>query len=93
MKKILMTVLAAVFFILGVIGLLIPVIPQIPFFVISVLLMSAASSRFKKAFTETKLYKKHLEKHVAKHHRIEEWLNGSKEEGKAGMKKPEALNA
>ena len=93
MKKILMTVLAVVFFILGVIGLLIPVIPQIPFFVLSVLLMSAASDRFKKAFTETKLYKKHLEKHVAKHHRLEVWLNGSEEEDKDGLKKPEALNA
>ena len=67
MKKVLLSISAVVFFVLGVIGLLIPVIPQIPFFVVSVLLMSAASERFRKAFTQNSLYKKYLEKYVVDH--------------------------
>lgn len=74
MKKILLTISAAVFFVLGVIGLLIPVIPQIPFFVVSVLLMSAASARFRKAFTQNRLYKKYLEKYVLDHPDLAEML-------------------
>ena len=67
MKKVLLSISAVVFFVLGVIGLLIPVIPQIPFFVVSVLLMSAASARFRRALTQNGLYKKYLEKYVVDH--------------------------
>lgn len=37
--------LAAFFFVLGVIGLLLPIVPQVPFFVMSLLFLSLASRR------------------------------------------------
>jgi uncharacterized membrane protein YbaN (DUF454 family) len=40
---------AAVFFVLGVIGLLIPVVPQIPFFIMSVFFLSLVFPRVRRA--------------------------------------------
>jgi uncharacterized membrane protein YbaN (DUF454 family) len=37
--------LAVFFFILGIIGLLLPIVPQVPFFVMSLLFLSLASRR------------------------------------------------
>ena len=70
-----MIILATIFFILGVIGLLIPVIPQVPFFVAGVLLMSAVSPRFRNAVTGTKLYRKYLKKHIDNNVRLSAMLN------------------
>ena len=42
----LLVIPSVLFFVLGVIGLLIPIIPQIPFFAVSIILLAGASNRF-----------------------------------------------
>ncbi len=75
MRKIALIIASILCFILGIVGLLIPVIPQIPFFILAVLCLSAASTRFKSFLVGTSLYQKYLKKHVEKHERISEFLN------------------
>ena len=50
------------FFLLGVIGLVIPVVPQVPFFLLSVYLFSKGSPRFEKKLKSTKIYQKYVSK-------------------------------
>ncbi|MBQ2152304.1 MAG: hypothetical protein II440_02555 [Clostridia bacterium] len=50
----------------GIIGLLIPLIPQIPFFVLSVLFGSAGSRHIKIKVKRSRLYTKYMEKYVKK---------------------------
>ncbi len=76
MKKIALIIASIICFILGFIGLLIPVIPQIPFFVLGVLCLSAASTRFKRFLVGTSLYQKHLKEHIDKHEKVAAFLNG-----------------
>ena len=59
-------ILAAVFLLCGIIGLLIPLIPQIPFFVLSVLFGSAGSRHIKIKVKRSRLYTKYMEKYVKK---------------------------
>ena len=75
MRKIALIIASVICFILGVIGLMIPVIPQIPFFILGVVCLSAASTRFKRFFVGTTLYQKHLKEHVEKHEKLAEFLN------------------
>ena len=71
----LLAIPSLLFFVLGIVGLLIPVIPQIPFFAISVLLLAAASDKFKKFIVSSELYKKHLKKYVDKNEKLSEFMN------------------
>jgi uncharacterized membrane protein YbaN (DUF454 family) len=75
MRKIVLTIASILCFILGFVGLLIPVIPQIPFFLLGIVCLSAASTRFKRFFVGTSLYQKYLKEHVDKHEKIAEFLN------------------
>lgn len=50
------------FFLLGVIGLVIPVVPQVPFFLLSVYLFSKGSPMFEKKLKSTKIYQKYVSK-------------------------------
>lgn len=50
------------FFLLGVIGLVIPVVPQVPFFLLSVYLFSKGSPKFEKKLKSTKIYQKYVPK-------------------------------
>ena len=50
------------FFLLGAIGLVIPVVPQVPFFLLSVYLFSKGSPRFEKKLKSTKIYQKYVSK-------------------------------
>ena len=47
---------------LGFIGLVIPIVPQIPFFLLGVFFMSKGSPKFEKKIKSTALYKKYLSK-------------------------------
>lgn len=67
MKRFVCFIGAALFFILGVIGLIIPIIPQIPFFVISVVLAAIGSKRVRDRIVSTEFYKKHLREIVKQH--------------------------
>ncbi len=75
MRKIALIIASIICFILGIVGLLIPVIPQIPFFILSVLCLSAASTRFKRFFVGTSLYQKYFKEHVEKHEKLNDFLN------------------
>ncbi len=52
--------------ILGVIGLMIPVVPQVPFFVVGVLCFCRVSERLRQWILRQKLYKKYLAEHFDK---------------------------
>ena len=62
-----MLLLAALFFILGVIGLLLPVIPQIPFFAAGCVCLAAGSERFRRWFTNTGFYNRYGKEFIKKH--------------------------
>ncbi|MCJ7854908.1 YbaN family protein [Lachnospiraceae bacterium NSJ-143] len=60
--KIIYMVLGTIFLILGLIGLALPVVPQVPFLLTAVYFLSKGSPRFEKWIKETGLYKKYLSK-------------------------------
>ncbi len=64
MKKIICIILAVIFYILGIIGLCLPIIPQVPFLVLGFFFSSIASKKFKEKVMGTNFYKKHIEEHV-----------------------------
>src|SRR5699024_12413634 len=53
-------VLAIFFFVLGLVGLALPVIPQVPFFLLSIYFTSKFSPRFHNWISNNRLYKKYL---------------------------------
>lgn len=53
-------VLAIVSFVGGIVGLLLPVIPQIPFFILCLFSLSKFSPRFHSWLQQTKLYQKYF---------------------------------
>ena len=69
-KTLLFLYLALFFFRLGVIGLIFPILPQVPFFVLSFMFLAGASSHFKRFIVSTKLYNKFLKNYVLKHPKI-----------------------
>lgn len=71
----LLVIPSALFFILGIVGLMIPVVPQIPFFAISILLLAAASNRFKRFIVNSKLYNNHLKKYIDKNEKLSHFMN------------------
>ena len=74
MKKVICIILSILFYILGIIGLCIPVVPQIPFLIAGTFFMALASKTFKKKITQTQFYKKHLKEEVEKHESIKRFL-------------------
>ena len=70
LKKLLFLYLFWVFFRLAVVGLILPVIPQIPFFVLSFMFLAGASRHFRKFIVSTKIFNKFLKGYVDKHPKI-----------------------
>ena len=66
MKKIICLIFATIFYILGIIGLIIPVIPQIPFFIIGTIFMVIGFKEVKIKIKESEFYKNHLKEFVSK---------------------------
>lgn len=66
MKKIVCLVMASVFYILGIIGLIIPIIPQIPFFIIGTIFLIIGFEGMKEKIIKSNFYKQHLKRHVEK---------------------------
>lgn len=51
---------------LGCVGIVLPILPTVPFFLITLYCFSASSERLHSWFIGTKLYKNHLESYVQK---------------------------
>lgn len=64
MKKIICFIFAILFYLLGIIGLIIPIIPQIPFFVIGTIFMIIGFKSFRIKIMESEFYKKHIQEIV-----------------------------
>ncbi len=69
-KKLVFLYLFWVFIRLAVIGLIFPVIPQVPFFVLSFMFLAGASRHFRKFIVSTKIFNKFLKGYVDRHPKI-----------------------
>ena len=70
LKKLLFLYLFWLFFRLAIVGLILPVIPQVPFFVISFMFLAGASRHFRKFIVSTKLFNIFFKGYVDKHPKI-----------------------
>lgn len=64
MKKVLFVILGFVFFSLGAVGAVVPVLPTTPFLLVAAACFAKGSQRFNRWFCNTSLYKKHLNSFV-----------------------------
>lgn len=64
LKKFMYIVVGLLSFILGTVGIIIPILPTTPFYLLASFCFVRGSDRFDKWFKGTKLYKKHLENFV-----------------------------
>jgi uncharacterized membrane protein YbaN (DUF454 family) len=74
-------VLAIFFFILGVIGVLIPVMPQIPFFVMSILFLSLVSPTVRRAV------RRFLHRHPKMAHAYKRWRDKGRQKRRAMIRR------
>jgi uncharacterized protein len=73
--------LAIFFFILGVIGVLLPIVPQVPFFIMSVLFLSLVFPRVRKAL------RSFLHKHPRIAHVYKRWRDKARKKRQALIQK------
>ena len=66
MKKIVFSVLGSLFLVLGTIGIFLPVLPTVPFYLLTVFFYADSSQRLHDWFVSTDLYKNNLESYVKK---------------------------
>lgn len=66
MKKICFLILGIAFLIIGIIGLALPIIPQIPFLVLGTCLLIMSSKKIKDFVLNHRLYYTHVEPHIKK---------------------------
>ena len=67
LRQIILFFLGIVFLMLGVIGLLIPVIPQVPFFIAALLCFCGCIPGLRKWLASTTIYQRYLLSHIQKH--------------------------
>ncbi|GEM_PF-352972 len=67
MRQVVFMIIAVIFLALGAVGLLLPVIPQVPFLVTGTVFLAGGSKRFKAWLFKTKLYREHGYKLVQKY--------------------------
>lgn len=65
-KKVLFIILGCVCLALGCIGIALPILPTVPFFLVTVFCFANSSQKLHDWFVSTKMYKKHLESFVKK---------------------------
>ncbi|MDR3271320.1 MAG: YbaN family protein [Peptococcaceae bacterium] len=51
---------------IGIVGVVLPILPSTPFFLLSVVCFTKGSTRMRAWFTSKKLYQKHLDSYVSK---------------------------
>lgn len=66
MSKLFYITIGFIALILGVIGVIFPILPTTPFLLLTSVCFAKGSTRFHNWFTHTKLYKKHLDSFVTK---------------------------
>ena len=66
LKRLIFLILGFVCLGLGCIGVAIPILPTVPFFLVTVFCFANSSQKLHNWFVSTKLYKKHLESFVKK---------------------------
>ena len=66
MKRILFVILGCLCLGLGTVGIVLPLLPTVPFYLATVFFFANSSKRLHDWFTGTKLYRKHLESYVKK---------------------------
>lgn len=79
MKKIICLILASVFYILGIIGLIIPIIPQIPFFIIGTVFLIVGFEKIKDKILESNFYQDHLKDIVNKNDTLKKFFSRKSE--------------
>lgn len=66
MKRLFYLTIGFIALALGCIGIIFPILPTTPFFLLTAFCFARGSTRFYNWFTQTKLYKNHLESFVTK---------------------------
>ena len=66
LKRIIFLILGFIFLALGCVGVVLPILPTVPFFLVTVFCFAKSSQRLHNWFINTKLYKKHLDSFVKK---------------------------
>lgn len=66
MKRILFVILGCLCLGLGTVGIVLPLLPTVPFYLATVFFFANSSKRLHDWFTGTKMYQKHLESYVKK---------------------------
>jgi uncharacterized protein len=80
-KKVRNLVLAIFFFILGVIGVLLPVVPQVPFFIMSLIFFSLVFPRVRRAL------RRFLHRHPKLAHAYKKWRDKARHKRRRKMAK------
>lgn len=65
-KKIVYIVLGSITLALGTVGVVLPILPTVPFYLLTLFFFSRSSDRLHNWFISTNLYKKHLDSYVKK---------------------------
>ena len=65
-KKIICIILSMIFYIIGIIGLALPIVPQVPFFIIGTIFLVIGFKSIKSKIVKSELYTKYLEEIVNK---------------------------
>ena len=71
----LLFVIGVFFILLGFVGLLLPVVPQVPFFIIGAICLMESSNRIKEWVKGHELYQKHCQKIIEKSHFLKKRSN------------------
>ena len=66
LKRIIFTVIGCVSLGIGCVGAVLPIIPTVPFFLLTVFCFANSSEKLHNWFVNTKMYKKHLDSFVKK---------------------------
>jgi hypothetical protein len=66
MKRLFFLILGCLCLALGCVGIVLPILPTVPFFLVTVFCFANSSQRLHRWFLGTKLYQKHLESFVKK---------------------------
>jgi uncharacterized membrane protein YbaN (DUF454 family) len=66
MVRIVFLVFGIFLLVCGLVGLILPIIPQVPFFIMGILFLMAGSRRFSTFMKNTRIYRNHLDKWIRK---------------------------